>query len=280
MLFLAERYEIGRLGGDPAAPHIRSRRSRLEKAPWRDLPGLEGRVEAEFLRSLYLGESIAPYRLVDPPLAVIPWDAHRGRLLDRDGARAAGYLHLAAWLTEVEDLWTHHGKRQEPITPRLDYFHQLSAQMPLAPVRVVYAASGTQPAAAVLRGAAGVVEHKLYWAAVAEDEGLYLAAILNSETARSRVAHLQSRGQWGARDFDKVVFELPIPAYDPSSPLHAELAATAKLAEGVAAAVVLPPSMHFVRARSLIREALVAQGIAQTIEALVGTLLAGGSEAT
>ncbi len=277
MLFLAERSDIGRLGGDPAAPHIRSRRSRLEKAPWRDLPALEGRVEAEFLRSLYLGESIAPYRLVDPPLAVIPWDEQQGRLLDRDGARAAGYLHLASWLTEVENLWAHHGKRQEPITPRLDYFHQLSAQMPLASVRVVYAASGTQPAAAVLRGAAGIVEHKLYWAAAAEDEALFLAAILNSETARSRVAHLQSRGKWGARDFDKVVFELPIPLYDPSCALHAELAATAKLAEDVAATVVLPPRMHFVRSRSLIREALVAQGIAQTIDALVGALLAGGA---
>jgi hypothetical protein len=149
--------------------------------------------------------------------------------------------------------------------------------MPLAPVRVVYAASGTQPAAAVLRGGVGVVEHKLYWAAVAEDEARFLAAILNSETARSCVAHLQSRGQWGARDFDKVVFELPIPAYDPASKLHAELAVTAKSAEDVAETVVLPPSMHFVRARSLIREALVAQGIAQKIEALVGTLLAGGA---
>jgi len=149
--------------------------------------------------------------------------------------------------------------------------------MPLAPVRVVYAASGTQPAAAVMRGAAGLIEHKLYWAAVEEDEALFLAAILNSETARSRVAHLQSRGQWGARDFDKVVFELPIPAYDPSSALHAELAAAAQLAEDVAATVVLPPTMHFVGARSLIREALVAQGLAQRIEALVDTLLAGGA---
>ena len=58
---------------------------------------------------------------------------------------------------------------------------------------------------------------------VEENEGHFLAAVLNSEAARSRVAHLQSRGQWGARDFDKVVFELPIPAYDSSSALHQEL---------------------------------------------------------
>ena len=106
--------------------------------------------------------------------------------------------------------------------------------------------------------------------------GNYLAAILNSETARSRVAHLQSRGQWGARDFDKVIFELPIPAFDSSVALHGELATAARLAEEVAASVILPPGVHFVRARSMVRDALRAQGVAQKIEALVATLLAGG----
>jgi hypothetical protein len=36
----------------------------------------------------------------------------------------------------------------------------------------------------------------------------YLASIFNSETARSRTENLQSRGQWGACDFDKVIFNL------------------------------------------------------------------------
>ena len=42
----------------------------------------------------------------------------------------------------------------------------------------------------------------------------YLASILNSETARSRAAAYQARGQWGARHFDKVMFNLPIPRFD------------------------------------------------------------------
>ena len=86
---------------------------------------------------------------------------------------------------------------------------------------------------------------------------------------------VQSRGQWGARDFDKVIFELPIPAYDSSSALHQELAAAARLAEEVAASVTLLPSVHFVRARSMVRAALLADGVAQKVEALVVTLLAG-----
>jgi hypothetical protein len=84
---------------------------------------------------------------------------------------------------------------------------------------------------------------------------------------------LQSRGQWGARDFDKVIFELPIPAYDQSSELHQELAATARLAEEVAASVTLTPGMHFVRTRSMVRGALLADGVGQKVEALVVTLL-------
>jgi hypothetical protein len=253
---------------------MRSRRTPLEKKPWRDLPALEGRVEAKFLRPLYLGESIAPFRLLDAPLAVIPWDDEASRLLDRDAARSAGHIHLSRWLTEVEAVWATHGKRSsEPLVPRLDYFGQLSAQMPTPPIRVVYGASGTLPAAAILRDSSAVVEHKLYWTATVEEEARYLEAILNSETARSRVAGRQSRGQWGARDFDKVMLDLPIPTFDPSEPLHAELVAAAIHAESIAAAVPLLGDLGFVRARGVVRAALAAAGVAQDIDRLVQELL-------
>jgi hypothetical protein len=260
---------------------MRSRRTALEKKPWRDLPALEGRVEAKFLRPLYLGESIAPFRLLDAPLAVIPWDDEASRLLDRDAARSAGHIHLSRWLTEVESVWATHGKRSsEPLVPRLDYFGQLSAQMPTPPIRVVYGASGTLPAAAILRDPRAVVEHKLYWTATVEEEARYLEAILNSETARSRVAGRQSRGQWGARDFDKVMLDLPIPMFDPSLPLHAELVAAAVRAESIAAALPMRGDLGFVRARSLIRKVLVDEGIAAHIDGLVGVLLQSGDSPT
>jgi hypothetical protein len=38
------------------------------------------------------------------------------------------------------------------------------------------------------------------------------------------LAGLQSRGQWGARDFDKVMFTLPIPRFDSAASLHRDLA--------------------------------------------------------
>lgn len=87
------------------------------------------------------------------------------------------------------------------------------------------------------------------------------------------MAMMQSRGQWGARDFDKVMFELPIPKFDGSVGLHRELADAAGVAETVAAAVELPERGGLVKARQLTREALRKDGIAARIDELVTELL-------
>ena len=121
-----------------------------------------------------------------------------------------------------------------------------------------------------------VVEHKLYWAAPASlGEARYLATVLNSETARERAAAYQSRGQWGARDFDKVVFNLPIPRFSAGIKLHRDLATSAERAESVAAAVVLPEGVKFQRARKMVRDALAEAGVSAIINALVAELLDG-----
>ncbi|MGQ0446599.1 MAG: hypothetical protein ACT4O2_16130, partial [Beijerinckiaceae bacterium] len=83
----------------------------------------------------------------------------------------------------------------------------------------------------------------------------------------------QSRGQWGARDFDKVMFNLPIPRFDANNPLHNDIAETAREAETIASAVPLPENIKFQRARGLIRAALTEAGISQRIDALVVRLL-------
>jgi hypothetical protein len=63
----------------------------------------------------------------------------------------------------VEQLWQKYGKGARSFSEQLDFFEQLSAQFPIPPYRVVYAASGTNPAAALLRDNRTIVEHKLYW---------------------------------------------------------------------------------------------------------------------
>ena len=84
---------------------------------------------------------------------------------------------------------------------------------------------------------------------------------------------MQSRGQWGARHFDKVMFNLPIPHFDPSQSLHNELAGAAAEAEQIASAVELPETVKFQRARKLIRDALTDSGVAPRIDELVAQLL-------
>lgn len=88
---------------------------------------------------------------------------------------------------------------------------------------------------------------------------------------------MQSRGQWGARDFDKLMFELPIPRFDRKDSLHQDLAAAAEEAEKIAEKVEIPESMHFTRARKRVREKLAEAGVLQRIDVLVARLLDGGA---
>ncbi|MGA0598136.1 N-6 DNA methylase [Enterovirga sp. CN4-39] len=273
MLCFVERKATGRLGSDASSPTVTSRRTGNDKGVWKTLASIESRVEAEFLLSTFLGESILPYRAFQPFEAVIPVTPE-GEVLTADGAANRGYTGLHEWMTKAEALWNQHRPRQIDLVEQLDHYGKLKSQFPLPALRVVYAKSGSQPAAMVLRDRRVVVDHMLYWFATAnEDEALYLCAILNSETARAQTAALQARGLFGARHFDKVVFSLPIPRFDPAKELHVDLVSAAQKAELAAAAVVLPEAVRFQRARKLIRAALVEREISSEIEGLVRRLL-------
>ena len=89
----------------------------------------------------------------------------------------------------------------------------------------------------------------------------------------ARATSTRSRGQWGARDFDKVAFSLPIPRFDPGVALHADIAAASSHAETVAAAVKIDDGAPFQRARGMVRTALADDGIASKIDGLVGRLV-------
>lgn len=275
MLCLVERRATGRLGSDPTAPFVVSRRSTLEKKPWKSLKGVEHRVEAEFLRPVLLGESILPYRVFRPFEGVVPVTS-KGELLDAQAAANRGFDGLHGWMSGAEATWNGNAENDDlTLVGRWNYHNELGIQFPIVPPRIVYAKAGTLPAACIVRDQA-VIDHMLYWSPLEiEEEGFYLMAILNSEVARLRVAELQSRGQWGARHFDKVMFTLPIPRFEGKANLHRELAALSREAETKAAKVVLPENVKFQRARKLVRDALTECGVAPRIDALVARLLDG-----
>jgi N-6 DNA Methylase len=248
MLIFVERKAMGRLGADPSAPYVVSRPSK--HAPWKDLPKIENKIEAEFLRPVLLGESILPYRVFRPFEAVVPV-TDKGEVLDAEAAANRGFEGLHGWMRKAEKLWNANAESGSmTLIGRWNYHNELGAQFPFSPLRVVYSKAGTNPAACVLRGALAVIENTLYWSALPTDEeSHYVTAVLNSETVRSRVEAYQARGQFGARHFDKVMFNLPIPRFDAKNPLHAALAAAARKAEATAAAVPLPENIKFQRAR-------------------------------
>lgn len=276
MLCFIERKEMGRLGADPSVPYVASRRTSQEKKPWKELPGIENRVEAEFLRPVLLGESILPYRIFRPFEAVVPV-TNKGEVLDAEAAANRGFEGLHGWMSKAEKVWNANAESGAmTLINRWNYHNELGAQFPLAPLRVVYAKAGTNAAACIIRDAANVIDHMLYWAAMQnETEGQFLTAVFNSEAVRSRVETFQAKGQWGARHFDKVMFNLPIPRFDANNALHRQIADAAREAEKIAAAVPLPENVKFQRARGLIRKALADTGLAQKIDALVARLLDG-----
>ncbi len=113
-----------------------------------------------------------------------------------------------------------------------------------------------------------------YWSAANSlEEAAYIAAVLNTTIVLERVKDLQPVGQRDPRHFDNLVWTLPIPEFDGAEALHRDLAAAALHAAAVAARVELPDDAHFTAKRRAIRQALVADGVAEAIERLVDALL-------
>jgi hypothetical protein len=235
VLCIVEEDRFSPFGAGAGRRAVRSARSSNEKAPWKDLPDLVGVVERQFVHPLYLGDTVLPFRTRTPATTVVPWDGER--LLSGDDERLDFYPGLAEWWRAAERLWNE-SRSSDRLTllQRLDFRRGLSQQFPSAPYRVVYSASGMYLAAATVTDQTAVLEHKLYWASAANlDEARYLTAVLNSDTVTLAVRPLQARGEHNPRDFDKYVWRLPIPLFEPSDPLHMELVSLAKRAEQVAA---------------------------------------------
>lgn len=246
---------------------MRGRTGTLDKAPWTGVEPPRGPVEGQFLRRVVLGETIAPFRLLEPVTAVIPLDGLKP--LDAAAASEAGHRHLAAWLRDTEAKWTANSNKGTEGLPRMtllariNHMSGLSAQAGQPSVRVLYTKAGTRLSAVTIAADDAVVDHMAYWApARSAEEAAYLVAIINSAAVLAKVTDLQPQGQRDKRHFDNLVWTLPIPEYDPADALHRDLAAAVPLDAG-----------HFTAKRRAIRAALAADGVAAEMEALVDALL-------
>lgn len=274
MLLFIEPAPSGPLGAGAGRCDVQSARTTQEKLPWKKMATLRGVVEDRFITGVHLGETIAPYRDLGARRAVLPVHPAHGILTE---SQVADHPALYEWWTQVEDTWTQGRAASEkaPLLTRMDYHGQLSAQLPIRNHRVVYTASGNTLAAARLADDDNsVIEHKLYWAACSSvDEARYLTAILNSQALQARVAKYQAVGLFGARDFDKYVFQVGIPTYNPNDDAHQHLSHLAGEAEAKALEVTIPPGLRFVDARKSITAHLKADGIHARIEEAVNALI-------
>ena len=276
--FLVEHAAAGRLQSRRDAPRLRGRVGNLDKQPWTSVEPPEGPVERAFVRRIALGESVAPYRVLDLVTGVVP--VEDGTMLTAATADAHEHRGLAAWLRDAEGKWNEHSSKDVDGAPRVtltqsvNHMQKLTAQAVRSPLRVLYTKAGTRLSACWLEDDDVVVDHKAYWSATNSlEEAAYVVALLNTTIVLDRVKDLQPVGQRDPRDFDNLVWTLPIPEYDPAEALHRDLAAAALHASEIAARVELPNAAHFTNKRRLIRQALVADGVAETIERLVDALL-------
>jgi SAM-dependent methyltransferase len=253
---------------------VRSRRSGLEKEPWKSLPDLVGSPESHFIRKVLMGESIVPFAVVTPLEGVIPWTKGTG-FLDGDDPRIDTFPGFANWWHEAVSVYmANRTTEKRTLLEQLNYMRQLEAQFPIAPVRVVYSASGNTLAAAVVADSNAIIEHGLYWGAVPTiDEGRYLCGVINAPKFTEAIRPYQSEGAFGPRHFDKYVWIPPTPLFDPANELHQSIVLLAVEAEGVVSALPPGEGEGFQSHRRRIRDALLAEGVAPKLDAALDQLL-------
>jgi hypothetical protein len=219
-----------------------------------------------------VGERVMPFRIMDSFEAVIPRD--RDGLMDAQSDRLDAYEGLAEWWRQAEALWEENRSSDKlTLIQRVNYQKTLEQQFPIQSECIVYNASGMHRVAARLPDQRAVVEHALYWATAASTaEAQYLCAILNSAKITELARPFMSYGK-DERHFDKNIWQLPIPLYDPTNDLHTRLSKRGAELEAEIAKIVIDPTRHFPAVRRDIRKFIAASEAGQDVESLVADLL-------
>ncbi|MCY4105068.1 MAG: N-6 DNA methylase [bacterium] len=280
----------------PDIVQVSPRRGSKDKAPWSDLrlDDLEGHIESDHLWPVHLGETLAPYVLLDPLSAVLP--VRRGDRLARSEAENAvgaidpvrlGPRTRKRWLTAGE-LWEENktpGNKLD-LLEQLDYMGKLRHHLEAEPgIRLVYATSG-KPTAAVMHAPGAVLDCTLFGVPCESlPEARFLASVINAPTVEEAVGEWMPKGQFGSRHVHKHLWRLAIPEFDASNARHVELAELGERAEAEAAELHLsllseraaagrPTTVTTVR--SELRAWLHGSDLGRRIDRLVARLLERG----
>jgi hypothetical protein len=275
---------------------VSPRRSKQEKSPWKTLhlPQLAGQViEVEHVFDVHVGETVAPFVLLDPLTAVLPLSKVTGELAkDEQGWYGIDPLTLGERMRRrwraVNQVWEANKGRNSSLSlvGNLDYVNKLSYQRAAAAdeIRLLYSANG-RPTSAVLNDNSALIDNALMWIPCSSDnEAQYLMTLINSQSLWDASSRFMSRGQFGGRNMKKLVWHLPIPEYDDSDPLHIELAEAGEAAANGAKALWdgvrveregRGQSTSVTVARREIRKWLSESAEGRRVEGLVSRLLGG-----
>ena len=212
------------------------RRGSQDKSPWRDLslPNLSNKtIENDHVFNVHLGETLAPYITLEPLKVVLPVK-HGDKAISTDQSGVAGIdissikrLMRIRWRI-ISRIWEENKRPANKLNllQQIDYYGKLSRQLAWMddpgdrPIRVIYASSGI-PTAAILYEADAIVDNKLFWITCVDMlEAYYLLAVINSEVLYQKVTPFMTKGQWGPRDLQKHLWQLPIPEFNSSNKLH------------------------------------------------------------
>lgn len=237
------------LGLDPENPPLQTsqRAQKRAKSAYKDLV-MKGNVEANFLYRAITGSELVPFGNIDLPIVLLPIEPERKkyRLIDIEEAERRGFPGLAGWVRRAEEEWkTRRGDKAEKMDGYgwLNYQNKLTRQNPQNKFLVVYNAGGTYLTASIIKQGVDILridsqnievgniiaDTKVYlYETDNEEEAYYISSMLNSPLLDTLLKPLQSRGQFGPRDFHKKPLEFPIPKYDPSNETHRKLSKLGK----------------------------------------------------
>lgn len=276
---------------------VKPHRSPHEKLPWKDLEPTEiqqmsGSMAENHIYDIHLGETLAPYILLEPQKVVLPI-SERGQSIARSSSeKSIGGIDGRTLKDTMRKRWPimcalwekYKGEHNKlDLVDRIDYVKNLTKQTKSpAQIRLVYNSSG-RPTAAVLDDSSPLIYSTLFWiGCVSIEEADYLSAIINSETLKQAVEPLMTKGQFGARDLQKHLWRLPIPLYDDNDPLHTKLASLGgdlriksakKWSEIRDSRIAMDKPVSVKVARRELREWLATNPEALQVEALVRQLL-------
>ena len=221
---------------------------------------LEGVVSNDHLFDVYLGECIAPYVALDPVKAVLP--VHRSTMTMplnhddcEDDKHDACSLEVSALHSTMQRRWNnsaaiyreaHESQAIKDLYSRLNHQDILTSQLEYlrgaiagnGAIRIAYTTQG-EPTAAIIKDNYSVLDHKLFQTVCqSAEEAHYVLAIINSNALTKAAETFMTKGLYGARDFHKHGWKLPIPRYNASDSLHLQLSELGASAEHECAALI------------------------------------------